>query len=81
MLKAKKNSMNIDVTGVDDMTDRCDLMREVIRRNCDVDPRIIDSLVIKLRRYGDENHKKCNYILYSYSKIMTCAALHETLSC
>ena len=31
MLKAKKNSMNIDVTGVDDMTDRCDLMREVIR--------------------------------------------------
>lgn len=56
MLKAKKNSMNIDVTGVDDMTDRCDLMREVIRRNCDVDPRIIDSLVIKLRRYGDENH-------------------------
>ena len=32
-------------------------MREVIRRNCDVDPRIIDSLVIKLRRYGDENHK------------------------
>lgn len=63
MLKAKKNSMNIDVTGVDDMTDRCDLMREVIRRNCDVDPRIIDSLVIKLRRYGDEKHKKCNYIL------------------
>lgn len=63
MLKAKKNSMYIDVTGVDDMTDRCDLMREVIRRNCDVDPRIIDSLVIKLRRYGDENHKKCNYTL------------------
>lgn len=60
MLKAKKNSMNIDVTGVDDMTDRCDLMREVIRRNCDVDPRIIDSLVIKLRRYGDENHMMRN---------------------
>lgn len=61
MLKAKKNSMNIDVTGVDDMTDRCDLMREVIRRNCDVDPRIINSLVNKLGRYGDENHKKCDY--------------------
>ena len=63
MLKAKKNSMYIDVTGVDDMTDRRDLMREVIRRNCDVDSRIIDSLVDKLGRYGDENHKKCDYQL------------------
>lgn len=63
MLKAKKNSMNIDVTGVDDMTDRSTLMKEIIRRNCEVDYRIVDSLVIKLRRYGDENHKKCNYIL------------------
>lgn len=61
MLKAKKNSMYIDVTGVDDMTDRRDLMREVIRRNCNVDPRIINSLVNKLGRYGDENHKKCDY--------------------
>lgn len=45
MLKAKKNSMCIDVTGVDDMTDRHTLMEEIIRRNCDVDPRIIESLV------------------------------------
>lgn len=57
MLKAKKNSMYIDVTGVDDMTDRSTLMEEIIRRNCDVDPRIINSLVNKLGRYGDENHK------------------------
>lgn len=63
MLKAKKNSMYIDVTGVDDMTDRSTLMEEIIRRNCDVDPRIINSLVNKLGRYGDENHKKCDYIL------------------
>lgn len=48
MLKAKKNSMYIDVTGVDDMTDRSTLMEEIIRRNCDVDPRIINSLVNKL---------------------------------
>lgn len=61
MLKAKKNSMYIDVTGVDDMTDRSTLMEEIIRRNCDVDPRIINSLVNKLGRYGDENHKKCDY--------------------
>ena len=44
MFKAKKTIMYIDVKGVDDMTDRRDLMREVIRRNCDVDSRIIDSL-------------------------------------
>lgn len=62
MLKAKKNSMYIDVTGVDDMTDRSTLMEEIIRRNCDVDPRIIKSLVNKLG-YGDKNHKKCDYQL------------------
>lgn len=33
MFKAKKTIMYIDVKGVDDMTDRRDLMREVIRRN------------------------------------------------
>ena len=63
MLKAKKNSMYIDVTGVDDMTDRRTLMKEIISRNCDVDSRIIDSLVNKFGCYGDENHKKCNYQL------------------
>lgn len=63
MLKAKKNSMYIDVTGVDDMTDRRTLMKEIISRNCDVDSRIIDSLVNKLGCYGDENHKKCDYQL------------------
>ena len=63
MFKAKKYSMYIDVTGVDDMTDRRTLMEEIIRRNCDVDPRIIKSLVNKLGRCGDENHKKCNYEL------------------
>ena len=63
MLKAKKNSMYIDVTGVDDMTDRSTLMEEIIRRNCDVDPRIIKSLVNKLGCYVDKNHKKCDYQL------------------
>ena len=63
MVKAKKNSMYIDVTGVDDMTDRRTLMEEIIRRNCDVDPRIIKSLVFKWDRCGDKNHKKCNYQL------------------
>lgn len=63
MFKAKKTIMYIDVKGVDDMTDRRDLMREVIRRNCDVDSRIIDSLVDKLGSCGDKDHKKCEYQL------------------
>lgn len=63
MFKAKKNYMCIDVKGVDDTTDRRELMKEIIRRNCDVDDRIIDSMVNKLERCGDEKHKKCDYQL------------------
>lgn len=79
MFKAKKTIMYIDVKGVDDMTDRRDLMREVIRRNCDVDSRIIDSLVDKLGSCGDRIIR--NASISSGSKTMTWAALHETLSC
>lgn len=63
MFKAKKTVMYIDVKGVDDMTDRSTLMEEIIRRNCDVDPRIINSLVNKLGNCGDKDHKKCEYQL------------------
>ena len=61
MLKVKKNPMYIDVKGVDDMTDRRTLMKEIISRNCDIDLRIIDSLVNKLGSCGDKDHKKCEY--------------------
>lgn len=63
MFKAKKTVMYIDVKGVDDMTDRSTLMEEIICRNCDVDPRIINSLVNKLGSCGDKDHKKCEYQL------------------
>ena len=63
MLKVKKNPMYIDVKGVDDMTDRRTLMKEIISRNCDIDLRIIDSLVNKLGSCGDKDHKKCEYQL------------------
>lgn len=63
MFEAKKTVMYIDVKGVDDMTDRSTLMEEIIRRNCDVDPRIINSLVNKLGNCGDKDHKKCEYQL------------------
>ena len=70
MLKAKKNSMCIDVTGVDDMTDRHTLMEEIIRRNrwcsngIDAVTKIIRSATIS-----------------SNSKTMTCAALHGISDC
>lgn len=63
MLKAKKTVMYIDVKGVDDMTDRRDLMKEIILRNCVIDYRIADSLVNKLGSCGDKDHKKCEYQL------------------
>lgn len=63
MFKAKKTVMYIDVKGVDDMTDRRDLMKEIILRNCVIDYRIADSLVDKLGSCGDKDHKKCDYQL------------------
>lgn len=63
MFKAKKTVMYIVVKGVDDMTDRRDLMKEVILRNCVIDHRIADSLVNKLGSCGDKDHKKCEYQL------------------
>ena len=63
MFEAKKTVMYIDVMGVDDMTDRRDLMKEIIRRNCVIDYRIADSLVNKLGSCGDKDHKKCEYQL------------------
>ena len=63
MFKAKNDSMYIYVKGVDDMIDRHNLMKKVVRRNCDVDYRIINSMVNKQLVYGDENHKKCDYQL------------------
>lgn len=63
MFEAKKTVMYIDVEGVDDMTDRRDLMKEIIRRNCVIDYRIADSLVNKPGICGDKDHKKCEYQL------------------
>ena len=63
MFEAKKTVMYIDVKGVDDMTDRRDLMKEIILRNCVIDHRIADSLVNKLGSCGDKDHKKCEYQL------------------
>lgn len=63
MLKAKNTYMYIDVKGVVDNEYSDTLMKEIIRRNCDVDGRIIDSLVNKLGSCDDEKHKKCDYQL------------------
>ena len=63
MFKAKNHYMYIDVKGVNDNEYSCTLMKAIIRRNCDVDYRIINSMVNKQLVYGDENHKKCDYQL------------------
>lgn len=63
MFEAKKTVMYIVVKGVDDMTDRRNLMKEIILRNCVIDYRIADSLVNKLGSCGDKDHKKCEYQL------------------
>lgn len=63
MFKTKNTYMYIDVKGVADNEYSDTLMKEIIRRNCDVDGRIIDSLVHKQGRCGDEKHRKCDYQL------------------
>lgn len=63
MFKTKNTYMYIDVEGVVDNEYSDTLMKEIIRRNCDVDSRIIDSLVDKLGSCGDKDHKKCEYQL------------------
>ena len=63
MFRAKNTYMYIDVKGVVENEYSDTLMKEIIRRNCDVDGRIINSLVNKLGSCGDEKHKKCDYQL------------------
>ena len=63
MVRAKNTYMYIDVKGVVENEYSDTLMKEIIRRNCDVDGRIINSLVNKLGSCGDEKHKKCDYQL------------------
>lgn len=60
----KGNKMAITVKGVDVANDdRRILMSYIIRRNCDVDYRIIDSMINKGRCYGEKGHEKCDYDL------------------
>jgi len=62
MFMAKKNRMYIDVKGVDGRdNDRRELMKEIVRRNCEVDPRIIDSMVSRSAVYGEKSHEKFDY--------------------
>ena len=61
MFNAKQKKMMIDVTGVDAVTDRRKLMELVVRRNCEVDPRVVDSMVDRVALYGEKEHEKCDY--------------------
>ena len=62
MFKAKKNRMRIEVKGVDGReNDRRELMKFIVSRNCEVDPRIIDSMVSCSAVYGEKGHEKFDY--------------------
>lgn len=60
MFKAKSNKMTIKVEGVK-AEDSRELMKEIVRRNCKVDPRIIDSMVNYARVSGENGHEVCDY--------------------
>lgn len=61
MFKAKKNHMYIEVKGVDGENDRRELMKFIVIRNCEVDHRIIDSMVSRSAVYGEKGHEKFDY--------------------
>lgn len=54
----KKNKMLIDVNGVDAKCDADALMKEIVRRNCKVDPRVIYSMVRRIGTFGEGTHDK-----------------------
>ena len=60
MFNAKSKKMIIEVKGVKCGMSR-ELMMEIVRRNCKVDHRIIDSMVKLMRIYDEEDHKAYDY--------------------
>lgn len=59
MFNSKVNHMTVIVKGVrDDDCEGRELMMEVVRRNCKVDPRLISQTVYSIRTYEDEKKKK-----------------------
>lgn len=60
MFKAKSNKMTIEVKGVKAEMSR-ELMKEIVRRNCKVDSRIVDSMVDRVGISGETGHETYDY--------------------
>ena len=63
MFKSNKvNHMTVIVKGVrDDDYEGCELMKEVIRRNCKMDQRLVSQMVYKIRTYEDGKKKRTDF--------------------
>lgn len=58
MFNSKVNRMTVIVKGVrDDDYEGCELMMEVIRRNCKMDSRLVSQMVYQIRTYEDRTYE------------------------
>ena len=58
----KVNHMTVIVKGVrDDNFEGCELMKEVVRRNCKIDPRLVKQMVYLIRYYEDGKLKRSDF--------------------
>lgn len=62
MFKSNKvNYMTVIVKGVRDDHEGRELMMEVVRRNCKMDPRLVSQTVYSIRTYEDEKKKLTDF--------------------
>ena len=62
MFNSKVNHMTVIVKGVrDDDYEGRELMMEVVRRNCKMDPRLVSQMVYSIRTYEDGKKKRTDF--------------------
>ena len=62
MFNGKVNHMTVIVKGVrDDDYEGCELMKEVIRQNCKMDPRLVSQMVYRIRTCEDGKKKRTDF--------------------
>ena len=62
MFNGKVNHMTVIVKGVrDDDYEGRELMMEVVRRNCKMDPRLVSQMVYQIRTYEDGKKKRTDF--------------------
>lgn len=62
MFNSKVNHMTVIVKGVrDDDYEGRELMMEVVRRNCKMDPRLVNQMVYSIRTYEDRKKKRADF--------------------